>query len=126
MPGYSNVLIDHFGNPRNAGRLESPDATGRGGDPNEGVFVLLHLRISDGRVAEARFQTFGCGPAIAAGSLLTEMIAGRSVEDCLAVTEEQLTEALGGLPKNKRWCARIAIVALQDALTKYREGSDDD
>ena len=69
-----------------------------------------------GTVAEVRYQTFGCGPAIAAGSMLTEMITGRTIAESLALTKRELIEAIGGLPANKTWCAGLAIEALHDGL----------
>jgi nitrogen fixation NifU-like protein len=80
--------------------------------------MVMEFRLAGGTVAEARFQTFGCGPAIAAGSMLTEMITGRTVAESLAVTKDELIEALGGLPANKTWCAGLAIRALHDGLNQ--------
>jgi len=78
----------------------------------------LYLRIKDGVVQEAKFQTFGCGPAIAAGSMLTEMITNRTIAECLELSQHRLIEALGGLPSDKTWCADLAIGALRNALSK--------
>jgi NifU-like protein involved in Fe-S cluster formation len=80
MGKYSDTLMDHFTSPHNAGALESPDVTGRAGAPGPGPFLILYLRIEGSRVMAAKFQTYGCGPTIACGATLTEMIIGQSLE----------------------------------------------
>jgi NifU-like protein involved in Fe-S cluster formation len=119
MPGYSETLMDHFLNPRNAGRLAAPDVVGRYGSPERPPFMVLHLQLGDNIVTDARFQTFGCGPAIASGSVLTERIIGRTIAECLNLAADDLVQALGGIPADKHWCAGIAIEALRDALKAY-------
>jgi len=116
---HSDLLNDHVVNPRNVGRIENPDASGQAGRPGRGPFMVMHFRIADGVVTEVKYQTFGCGPAIAAGSMLTQLVKGRSVEACLALTEQELAEALGGLPSEKTWCADLAIRAMCNALAEY-------
>jgi nitrogen fixation NifU-like protein len=116
MGRFSETLMDHFTAPRNSGTLEAPDRTGRAGTPGQGPFMTLHLRLDGERIAGAKFQTYGCGASIAAGSMLTEMIIGRSMADCLSLTSEQLAEALGGFPPDKQHCPIMAIAALRDAL----------
>jgi NifU-like protein involved in Fe-S cluster formation len=118
MPRHSDILMDHMLNPRNVGRLKSPNAVGQAGKPGRGVFMVMHFRVAHGIVTEVKYQTFGCGPAIAAGSMLTEMITGRSIEKCMALTGGQLSDALGGLPPEKTWCAGLAVEAMRDALSK--------
>jgi NifU-like protein involved in Fe-S cluster formation len=113
---YSPVVNDHFLNPRNVGPMEAPDAQGQAGSPQAGEFAVLHLRLRRGRIAEARFQTFGCGPAIAACSLVTEWVKGKRVEQARALTCAELVEMLGGLPEDKLFCAELALGALGDAL----------
>ena len=115
---YSATVSEHFLNPRNVGEMESPDAVGQAGSPGQGEFVIIYLRLAGDRIAEARFQTFGCGPAIAACSLLTEWAAGREREEAEEMTGEQLVALLGGLPADKVFCAELAISALRDALGK--------
>jgi NifU-like protein involved in Fe-S cluster formation len=113
---YSDVLMDHFLSPHNSGKLEGADRIGLVGVPGQGPFMIVYLRLDHERVVEARFQTHGCGPTIAAGSLLTEMIRNRPVQECLALTAEQLTDALGGVPPDKRHSPALAIAALRAAL----------
>jgi nitrogen fixation protein NifU and related proteins len=116
MSGLSNTLMEHVASPRNQGPMENPDRIGLVGVPGNGPFMLLCLRIQENRVVQAKFQTYGCGASIAAGSLLTILITNRTLEECLALTVEQLTEALGGVPPNKLHCPALAIGALQNAL----------
>ena len=113
---YSATVLDHFHNARNVGALEAPDAVGVAGEPGRGNYLVLHLRLAGERITACGFQTFGCAPAIAAGSLLTELIKGRTVAEALALTPRQLEEALGGLPLGRRHCAALAVAALQEAL----------
>jgi nitrogen fixation NifU-like protein len=125
MSGLSNILMDHFTAPRNQGPMECPDQIGLVGTPGNGPFLLLCLRLKDKRVLEAKFQTYGCGGSIAAGSMLTEMITGRSIGECLELTVEQLTEALGGVPPNKAHCPVLAIGALRNALRDFLPNEND-
>jgi nitrogen fixation NifU-like protein len=113
---YSDTLMDHVMAPRNGGVIESPDLTGHAGAPGRGAFLILYLRIQDERIAEARYRTYGCGPTIAAGSMLTEMIEGRTIAECRELTVEKLIQALDGVPPDKLHCPGLAIAALRDAL----------
>jgi NifU-like protein involved in Fe-S cluster formation len=116
MGKFSDTLMDHVTAPRNTGVMENPDLTGMAGAPGRGAFLVLCLRVRDGRITEAKFQTYGCGPTIAAGSMLTEMILGRTIEECREVTAEQLIEALDGVPPDKLHCPALAIAALRNAI----------
>jgi NifU-like protein involved in Fe-S cluster formation len=108
--------MDHFSAPRNAGRLDTPDRVGVAGTPHQGPFTRLELRLRDGVIVEARFQTHGCGPSIACGSALTELVVGRPVADARELTVDDLIAALDGVPDDKRHCADRAVAALRDAL----------
>jgi len=116
---YSPIVTDHFVNPRNAGTIESPDAEGHAGSPDAGEFVVLQLRLANDTITEACFQTFGCGPAIAACSVLTEWVKGKRLKEARTLSPEVLVEMLGGLPEDKFFCAGLAIEALRDALEKW-------
>ena len=116
MGRYSETLMDHFTSPRNGGVLESPDRIGQAGVPGQGPFLILTLRLDGDRVAEARFKTYGCGPTIACGSMLTELVAGRTLGECRALTAEDLIAALDGVPPDKRHGPALAIAALREAL----------
>ena len=113
---YSAAVMEHFLHPRNAGEMEKPDAVGQAGRPGEGEFVVIHLRLDGTHIAEARFQTFGCGPAIAACSLLTEWVTGKSIGEAQQLSASQLLSMLGGLPEDKLFCADLAVTALERAL----------
>jgi len=113
---YSEVVMDHFNSPRNVGFLEKPDRVGSSGKSGQGPFMVLQLRIQENRIVQAGYKTYGCGPAIAAGSLLTEMITDMTLEDAKQISVEKLVAALGGLPPEKQHCAQLAIDALQNAL----------
>ena len=113
---YSPTVMEHFGNPRNVGKPSGEFVTGLAGKIEEGPFMVLYIGVEDSRIARVGFQTYGCGPTIASGSLLTELIKGRRCDEALAITPEQLIEQLGGLPLGKRHCAEIAIAALANGL----------
>jgi NifU-like protein involved in Fe-S cluster formation len=116
MGTYSETLMEHFLSPRNSGAMESPDLVGRAGTPGLGPFLILYLRLDRDRIGQARYQTYGCGPAIASGSVLTEMITGRTPSECLQLDHQDLIAALGGVPPDKLHCPALAIAALREAL----------
>ena len=116
MSRFSDTLMDHFQAPRNEGRLDSADAIGVAGVPGQGRYIVIYLRIVQGHVASARFQCHGCGVTIACGSALTELIEGRTCQECWALTPDDLTKALDGLPPDKGDRAGFAIHALREAL----------
>lgn len=118
---YSPVVMDHFYNPRGAFRMEAPDLVGRAGARNGGPFMTLFLKLEGERIAAASFQTFGCAPAIAAGSLLAEQLPGALLAEATSRwTEEAIHEALGGLPDHKRHCSALAAEALASAAHDLR------
>jgi nitrogen fixation NifU-like protein len=106
--------------PRNCGTLDSPDTTGHAGTPGRGAFMVLFLKLEADCIAAAKYQTYGCGPTIASGSMLTEMIMGRTIAACGELTVEELIEALDGVPPDKLHCPALAIGALKDALAKLQ------
>jgi NifU-like protein involved in Fe-S cluster formation len=113
---YSELLTDHVMAPRNGGFMENPDLTGHGGSPGRGAFLILFLKVQDGRVTAAKYHTVGCGPTIASGSMLTELIVGRTIAECQELSVENLVSALDGMPPDKLHCPALAIAALRDAL----------
>ena len=117
---YSPRAIDHFTAPRNVGTLERPDGTGADGNPSCGDRTTITLRLADGRIAEARFRTFGCTAAIAAASVLTELVTGAAVVAAERLDPADILRALGGLPARKEACALMAIGALRAALIDAR------
>ena len=122
MGKYSETLMEHFSSPSNSGPMASPDLVGHAGRPGSGPFLILYLRMDGGTVAGSSFQTYGCGPTIASGSVLTEMISGRDAAGCLALTHEDIIEALDGVPADKLHGPALAIAALRDALKGYSPG----
>jgi nitrogen fixation protein NifU and related proteins len=117
--GYSPIVVDHFQNPRNVGELPDANAQASVTNPVCGDALQLMLKIVDGCIADVRFKTFGCEAAIAASSLLTEMIKGKSLTDAQDITPEMITAALGGLPKVKLHASALAEEALKEALEQY-------
>ena len=113
---YSAACIDHFTKPRNVGAVDAPDGKGSDANPSCGDRTTITLRVSDGRVAEARFRTFGCTAAIASASALTELVSGQRVEDAQRLEPADVLRALGGLPQRKEACALMAVGALRAAL----------
>jgi nitrogen fixation NifU-like protein len=118
MAKYSEVLCEHVVAPRNGGVIANPDLTGHAGAPGRGAFMIFFLRVEAGRVHAAKYQTVGCGPTIASGSMLTELIVGRTLAECRDLTVENLIDALDGMPPDKLHCPALAIAALRDALSR--------
>lgn len=120
MPRYSDAVMDHFQSPRNWGTIDGAQYVGAVGVPGNGPYLVLYLDIEDNRIVRAMFTCHGCGPTIASGSKLTELILGKTVGECHALTAEQIIEGLGGLPPDKLHTAGFAVGALQQALAMYQ------
>jgi nitrogen fixation NifU-like protein len=118
------VLVDHFLNPRNAGLMRDPDGTGEDEHGGCGDLTRVFLRVREGRAAEVRFQTYGCGPTIAAASAASELATGQAVEDLVALKGEDVEAALGGLPDDRRHAADVAAGALRNAALDYLRRRD--
>lgn len=116
---YSETVMDHFRNPRNMGEIENPDGVGQVGNPKCGDIMRMTIRVEDGRIADVKFKTFGCGAAIASSSMATELIIGKTLEEAREFTNKQLIEKLGGLPAPKIHCSILAEQALKEALDDY-------
>jgi nitrogen fixation protein NifU and related proteins len=116
---YSPIVIDHFQNPRNVGELLDANARASVTNPVCGDVLQLMLKIDDGRIADVSFKTFGCEAAIAASSLLTEMIKGKALIEVQDLTPEMITAALGGLPRVKLHASALAEEAFKEALEQY-------
>jgi NifU-like protein involved in Fe-S cluster formation len=116
MSRFSTTLMEHFVCPRNWGTIEDADLVGVAGIPGQTRYIVLYLKVRHSRIAAARYQGQGCGPTIASGSVLTELIAGKTCAECKALSPEDVIEALGGLPADKRHCAIFAVQALENAL----------
>jgi nitrogen fixation NifU-like protein len=121
MSQFSDRLMEHFQSPANRGAMAHPDLVGHGSLDGYAPFVAVYLRINSARVADIMFQAEGCGVTIACGSILTELVRGRSLAECRQLTAHALAEALDGIPPGKEYCADVAIRALQDAIKKSAE-----
>ena len=122
---YSDTVLDHYRNPRNVGEIQGSAATAQAGDAATGDVLKISLRIEDDIIAEARFKAFGCTAAIAAGSMATTLVAGRSVEDAERLTNLDVVRALGGLPESKIQCSVLAEQAIREALRRHREALEE-
>ena len=121
MALYTETVMDHFTHPRNVGEI--PDASGVGevGNAKCGDIMKMYLKIKDDRIEDAKFETFGCGSAIASSSMATELIKGKTVDEALAVTNTQVVDALGGLPAYKLHCSVLAEESIKAAVKDYYE-----
>ena len=117
---YSATLVDHFLNPRNAGMMQAPDGVGEDEYEGCGDLTRFFLRVRDGRAVEVRFQTYGCGPTIAAASVASELARGRAVEELSQVKAGEIEAALDGLPDDRRHAAEVAAAALRAAALAAR------
>ena len=119
MAIYTDIVMDHFMNPRNVGEIENADGVGEVGNAKCGDIMKMYLKIENGIIVDVKFETFGCGSAIASSSMATEMIKGKTVEEALAVTNKQVVEALGGLPAHKLHCSVLAEESIKAAVKDY-------
>ncbi|MBC7246964.1 MAG: Fe-S cluster assembly scaffold protein NifU [Actinobacteria bacterium] len=122
MVQYSDVVMDHFTNPRNVGEIEDADGVGEVGNPVCGDMMTFYIKVDDeGRLSDVKFKTFGCGAAIAVSSMVSEMAKGKTLEEALKITRNDVAEELGGLPANKMHCSNLGADALHKAIEDYLE-----
>ena len=119
MALYSEKVMDHFMNPRNVGVIENADGVGEVGNAKCGDIMKIYLKIENDIIVDVKFETFGCGSAIASSSMATEMIKGKSIADAMALTNKAVAEALEGLPAHKLHCSVLAEEAIKKALKDY-------
>ncbi len=119
MALYSEKVMDHFRNPRNVGTIENADGVGEVGNAKCGDIMKIYLKIKDDIIEDVKFETFGCGSAIASSSMATELIKGKPVSEALALTNKAVVEALDGLPAHKLHCSVLAEEAIKAALKDY-------
>jgi nitrogen fixation NifU-like protein len=115
------ILMDHFMNPRNMGEMENPDGVGQAQNPACGDTMRLFIRVEANRINEAKFLTFGCAAAIASSSVTTEMVKDKTLEEALSISNQMVTDALGGLPPIKMHAAMLAEQAVKAAILDYRK-----
>ena len=121
MALYSEKVMDHFRNPRNAGVLEDANGIGEVGNAKCGDIMKMYLKIEDDIIQDVRFETFGCGSAIAASSVATELIKGKPISEAMKLTNKAVVEELGGLPPHKIHCSVLAEEAIQAAILDYAD-----
>ncbi len=123
MALYSEKVMDHFRHPRNVGSIENADGVGEVGNAKCGDIMKVYLKIDDGVVSDAKFETFGCGSAIASSSMATELIKGKPLDEVLQLTNKAVAEALDGLPVHKLHCSVLAEEAIKKAVEDYYQHS---
>ena len=119
MALYTDTVMDHFMHPRNVGEIADADGVGEVGNAKCGDIMKMYLKIKNNIIEDVKFETFGCGSAIASSSMATELIKGKTIEDALAVTNKQVVDALGGLPAYKLHCSVLAEESIKAAVKNY-------
>ena len=119
MALYSEKVMDHFTHPRNVGIIENADGVGEVGNAKCGDIMKMYLKVEDNVITDVKFETFGCGSAIATSSMATEMIKGKSIDEALKLTNKAVAEALDGLPAHKMHCSVLAEEAIKAAVKDY-------
>lgn len=119
MALYTDTVMDHFMHPRNVGEIADADGVGEVGNAKCGDIMKMYLKIKNNVIEDAKFETFGCGSAIASSSMATEMVKGKTVDEALAVTNRQVVDALGGLPAHKLHCSVLAEESIKAAVRDY-------
>ena len=125
---YTDLVMDHFSNPRNVGEIDDADGVGQIGNPVCGDVMRISIAVADDRISDIKFKTFGCGAAVATSSMVTEMVMGKTLEEAAEISNKAVAEALGGLPPNKMHCSNLAADALHLAIQDYlvKAGREDD
>ena len=118
---YSEKVMDHFMNPRNVGKIDDADGVGEVGNAKCGDIMKIYIKVDNNIITDVKFNTFGCGSAIASSSMATEMIKGKSLDDALELTNKAVAEALDGLPAHKMHCSVLAEEAIKAAIDDYKE-----
>ena len=119
MALYTDIVMDHFMHPRNVGEIPNADGVGDVGNAKCGDIMKMYLKINGNVIEDVKFETFGCGSAIASSSMATELIKGKTIDEALAVTNKQVVDALGGLPAHKLHCSVLAEESIKSAVKTY-------
>jgi len=117
---YSEKVLDHFRNPRNVGEIEDADGVGSVGNPVCGDVMSIYIKVKDDKIEDIKFKTFGCGAAIATTSMTTELAKGKTLDEAITITRQDVADELGGLPPVKMHCSNLAADALHEAIENYR------
>ena len=117
---YNDKVLDHFKNPRNFGSIENPDGVGEVGNPVCGDMMKLYIKVEDNKISDIKFETLGCGAAIATSSMVTEMAKGKTLEEAMKITKQEVADELGGLPPIKMHCSNLVADALHKAIENYK------
>lgn len=121
---YNEKVMDHFSNPRNVGQIDDANGVGEVGNAKCGDIMKIYLKVEDNIIKDVKFQTFGCGAAVATSSMVTEMVMGKSIDEALEISNKAVADALGGLPANKLHCSNLAADALHEAIKDYKNKMD--
>ena len=116
---YNKQVLDHFNNPRNVGEIPDADGIGEVGNSHCGDMMWIFIKVSDDRITDIKFKTFGCAAAIATSSITTELVKGKTLDEALKFTNQSIVDALGGLPAPKTHCSLLAVDGLKDAIYDY-------
>jgi len=125
MATYTEKVMEHFKNPKNMGEMKDADGKGEVGNPSCGDLMTVYIKVKDGRIADISFQTFGCVAAVATSSMVTELARGKTLDEAMKLTREDVAESLGGLPPIKLHCSNLAADALHEAIKDYRKKTDE-
>jgi nitrogen fixation protein NifU and related proteins len=117
---YTEKVMDHFQNPRNVGEIENADGVGTEGNPTCGDLMTIYIKVEDNIITDVKFKTFGCGAAIATSSMITEMAIGKTIEEALKISRNDVADELEGLPPVKMHCSNLAADALRAAIADYK------
>jgi len=117
---YTEKVLDHFRNPRNMGEMKDPDGVGKVGNPTCGDVMAIYIKVKDERIVDIKFQTFGCTAAIASSSIATELVKGKTLDEAMKLSRDDVANELGGLPAIKMHCSNLASDALHEAIKDYR------
>lgn len=118
---YSMKVIEHFMSPRNVGSMKDPDGVGKFGDPNCGDSLTVYIKVEDNIIKDISYLVFGCTASIATSSMISEMAKGKTIDKAMEITEEELIEALDGLPEIKMHCSVLGVKGLRAAIVDYKE-----
>ncbi|UCH37185.1 MAG: Fe-S cluster assembly scaffold protein NifU [Candidatus Bathyarchaeota archaeon] len=122
---YSEKVLEHFRNPRNMGEIPDADGVGTVGNPVCGDLMNIYIKVQDNRISDVKFKTFGCGAAIATSSMITELAKGKTLDEALKITKQDVADSLDGLPPVKMHCSNLAADGLHDAIRNYLETKEE-